>query len=150
MRRLAPLLLVAACAAPSQDPARAGFFDGLSNLASGTYTQRVEAREQRLAAEQAQALEARAAAAEAERGAQASGARLRGAEVRLAQLDAELASTRRRITALDAERAAGLTARADALAAERRAAGSAPDAATLAELERQQRALDAAVGAAFR
>ena len=75
---------------------------------------------------------------------------MRGAEARLARLDAELAATRRRIAALDAERAGGLAAQADGLAAQRSAAGNAPDAATLAELERQQRALDAAVGAAFR
>lgn len=39
------LLMLAAC---SQDPARAGFFGGLSNMASGTYDQRQQALETQL------------------------------------------------------------------------------------------------------
>lgn len=40
-----PLLILGAC---SQDPARAGFFGGLSNMASGTYDQRQQALETQL------------------------------------------------------------------------------------------------------
>lgn len=42
---LCPILILAAC---SEDPARAGFFGGLSNMASGTYDQRQKALEETL------------------------------------------------------------------------------------------------------
>lgn len=156
MRLAAILLLPLALAAcqGTNDPARAGFFDGLRNLSDGTYTARREQREATLAARQADALEARAAALSAERGAATAATRRAQAERRMARLAQDLREDQARIAALRDQRraeAAGLSAEARRLEAERADAarrGADPDA--LAGLEARQQALRRAVDAAYR
>jgi hypothetical protein len=149
-----PLFLLAACAGGSQDPARAGFFDGLRNLSDGTYTVRQDQRQATLAAREADAMEARAAALSAERGAAAAAARRSEAERRLARLATDLRADEARIAALRDERraeAARLSAQARSIEAERaEAARRGADQGALAGLEARQQALRRAVDAAFR
>ncbi|MFN6954482.1 MAG: hypothetical protein ACK4PG_06780 [Acetobacteraceae bacterium] len=149
-----PLALLLAACQGTQDPARAGFFDGLRNLSDGTYTERRQQRERTLAAREADALEARAAALSAERGAAAAAARRAEAERRMARLANDLREDQARIAALRAERraeAARLAAEAERLDRDRAdAARRGADADALAGLEARQQALRRAVDAAFR
>jgi chromosome segregation ATPase len=157
MRGAALLLLLplalAACQG-TQDPSRAGFFDGVRNLSDGTYDRRREARETTLAARQADALEARATALSAERGAATAAARRQDAERRMARLAGDLRQDQARIADLRRQRgteATGLSAEAARIEAERAAAARrGADAAALADLEARQQALRRAVDAAYR
>ncbi len=100
---LATLVLLAACQT-NPDPAQAGFFSGLGNIASGTYRQRADAQQAQLQALGRQNLAMRQSAVEEK----AEQARLSDERARLqrrnASLRAELATMRRE---LDAARASG-------------------------------------------
>ena len=94
---LAAIVLVASGCSGTQDPAQAGFLDGVANLAGGTYDARIEQREQARAAAEVEAsrLEARAAELETERRALAAEEaaardRLQRLNVGIAQQQAQL------------------------------------------------------------
>lgn len=133
MRRPALLLLLlSACAAPSQNPADGGFVSGVKNLSDGTYERRVQEREAAVKAGEDQTFvlqgETRDVAAETAR-----------VEAEIAAAEGELAAAKREIVRLRYELAAKKTEVPPALAARVEAAAVAaptgPDnAAKLAAL----------------
>lgn len=142
---LGAVLVLGGCAR-TEDPARAGFFSGIANLADGTYERRGAELDRRAADSEAQAryLEQRAAALETER--RQLDAEEQALRARTARLDAELAAMRRRLAearrqqGADQARLAELQARADALRRRQEQVEQAPpDPALTAEIERIER-----------
>ena len=85
----AALLLLAGGCERNPDPAQAGFFSGVGNLATGTYDRRIDEKQQELS--------------EAERLKQQLAARERAASAERQQTTWELIAWRKRIDGLDAE-----------------------------------------------
>lgn len=155
MRRLVLLLALPllGCAGEScTDPRRAGFFDGIGNLASGCY-----AREEARLSDDLAAAEARRATLRAE--AEALEGRARGLEAkqaalarRVAAVKRELAERSRAIDRLMARQAPAAPAlRAEEVALDEAARTADPeDAARVARLEAENRELSDRIAAAVR
>ena len=138
---LAALLLATGCTG-TQDPSQAGFLDGVGNLASGTYDQRIEQREVARASAEVEAsrLEARAAQLDAER--RALAAEEAAARDRLARMNSNLAQEQARLNELqarqgaDQQRLAELQARVREMESRRTTLSADPDPSLQAEVTR--------------
>ncbi len=160
-RRLGPFLgfaliaLTAGCQA-NPDPAQAGFFGGVANLANGTYDQRVADRQATLARTEQlrQDMSQRAERAQAER--RQSEAELANRQRMVANLDDQLAELERRLRQAQADRRhdgaalaqaeqqlAGLRQRRDRIAQ----SGQPVDPATRQQVQQQMDTLRNAVNA---
>lgn len=145
---------VAACTG-TEDPSRAGFLDGVGNLASGTYDRRIDEREQELTQTQATSSALQGELAQSERDLAALEAEEAQLVARLNTLERENQESRRRLAELrqrqdvDQQRLAALQSQAEDVAVARdRFASSRIDpelAAEVAELEREQAEISQAI-----
>ena len=145
---VATVAVLAAGCAQTSDPAEAGFFSGVSNLATGTYDQRVADREAARARAQTEAdrLAARAAELDAER--QALAREEAAALQRLQNVNADIAAQQARLTELsgrrdvDTQRLDDLQSRAADLQRRRDTLAASPPTSDPAEIERLEREID--------
>ena len=94
---LALVLLVGACAAHSDDPAKGGFFSGMKNLSDGTYDRRLQQREKALQDEQDQNVRNQRQVERVVAQRDAMAAQRSAAEARSASLQRELASLKAKL-----------------------------------------------------
>jgi len=138
---LSAVLLSAGCSG-TQDPAQAGFLDGVANLSSGAYDERIEQREVARASAEVEAarLEARAVELDAER--RALAAQEAAARQRLQRMNSNLAQQQARLRELEAQEGANraqlaeMQARARAMEARRERLSADPDPALEGEVNR--------------
>ena len=145
---------VAACTG-TNDPSQAGFLDGIGNLASGTYDQRIDEREQNLTDAQASSAALQSDLVQSEQDFAALSAEEAQIAGRLDALQRDNQTTFRRLDELrqrrdvSQEQLAQLQSRAEQVQAARdRVAASRIDpaaAAEIAQLEREQAEIDQAI-----
>ncbi len=146
--------VLAACTG-TQDPSQAGFLDGVGNLASGTYDQRIEEREQNLTETQATSAALQSELAQSEQEFAALSEEEAQLAARLGSVERQNQISRQRLAELEQRRdvdqqvLASLQSRADEVAVARdRMATSRIDpamAAEVAQLEREQAEIDQAI-----
>jgi chromosome segregation ATPase len=147
----ASALLVLAGCAREEDPAKAGFFSGIGNLATGTYDRRLEQRQQELSEAERLKQQMAARAAESDRQREQSEAALRNRQARLARLDGDIDRLQRRLDVLKRQRTGDEARLRDAeqrlagLRDERRQAAPDGDDAELRDIEQRLRTMDRAI-----
>jgi hypothetical protein len=143
-------LALAGCAR-EEDPAKAGFFSGIGNLATGTYDQRLEQRQQELSEAERLKQQMAARAAESDRQRGVSETALREREARVARLDDELDRMQRRLDTLKRQRTGDEARLRDAqrqladLREERQRAAPSGDDAELRDIEQRLQTMDRAI-----
>jgi hypothetical protein len=141
--------LLAGCAR-EEDPAKAGFFSGLGNAASGTYERRIDERQRELSETERLKQQMATRAAESDRQRTVSDLALQDRQARLARVDDDLRRLQRRLDELKRQRTGDQAQLRDA---ERRLAelrqarerSGAADAAQVDDLEQRMRTMDRAI-----
>src|SRR5689334_11302105 len=147
---VAALILLAGCAR-EEDPAKAGFFSGLGNAATGTYERRLDDRQRELSETQQLKEQLAARAADSDRRRTVSEAELQNRQARLATVDDELGRLKRRLDELKRQRSGDQARLRDAerrlaeLRREREQAVGATDEAQIRDLEQRTRIMDRAI-----
>ena len=137
-------LALAACTG-TQDPSQAGFFDGVANLAGGTYDQRVAERQAAAASAHQQADQLALRAAELERERETLAAQEAQLSARVQQVNAEVYTQQARLQTLrtrqqtDQAQLSQLESRLSDLQRQLNRANTNPAPDTSAEIERLER-----------